>query len=133
MSDENTSTGSTTSNPTADGQGTGAAPSGAAQSDQDAVVDMPSYEGDVAAMRAHTNFLDTVMLPHFEALIASAQAQGMGANLTGALAQGLEQAQGARHSVARATDATVRLNQAVADAYVDAADAAKNKTYYQGE
>lgn len=97
------------------------------------VIDLPSFEGDVAAMRAHTSFLDTVLLPHFESLVASARAQGMGEGLLASLAQGQEQAQSSRDAVARATEATVRLNQAVAQAYADAADAAKKKTYYQGE
>lgn len=115
------------SSPSSQGQ------AGGEQQQAAVVIDLPSFEGDVAAMRAHTSFLDTVLLPHFESLVASAHAQGMGAGLLAVLAQGQEQAQSSRDAVARATDATVSLNQAVAQAYADAVEAAKNKAYYQGE
>ncbi|MEU3017176.1 hypothetical protein ABZ635_07250 [Nocardiopsis sp. NPDC007018] len=143
MSENTSNSGPTPSNPSSTG-GQGDASTGSSstssggqtggeQQQPVVVVDMPSFEGDVAAMRAHTSFLDTVLLPHFESLVASARAQGMGEGLVGVLAQGQEQAQSSRDAVARATDATVRLNQAVAQAYADAVDAAKNKSYYQGE
>ena len=97
------------------------------------VVDMPSFEGDVAAMRAHTTFVDTVVLPHYEGLLNAARRAGMGEEMLARLAQGQEAVALARTQVATATDAVVRLNAAVAQAHADAAAAATKKTYYAGE
>lgn len=138
MSD-NTSTGSANPAPAPAGGGgeqnvssTGS-PNGVAavvETEQAVVVDLPSYESDCAAMLAHTEFLDTRILVHFEALIASAEQQEMGADLLQALNEGLEKTRNAKLQVQSALQATVRLNQAVAQAYADAAGAAKKKTYY---
>lgn len=115
----------------------GSAPAGTTTTTKTAapipVVDMPSYEGDVAAMGAHTTFVDTVILPHYEGLINAARRAGMGEELLTRLSQGQEAVALARTSVASATGAVVRLNAAVAQAHADAAAAATKKSYYQGE
>lgn len=97
------------------------------------VVDMPSFEGDLAAMRAHTTFIDTVVLPHYEGLINAARRAGMGEEMITRLTEGQEAVAMARASVDSATGAVVRLNAAVAQAHADAAAAATKKSYYAGE
>lgn len=95
------------------------------------VVDMPSYDEHQEAMKAHTKFLDSILLPHFESLISAAQHQGMSGELTASLGEGKEQLTTARNAVDDARTALTALNQAVADAHNDAPDAATNKDYYQ--
>lgn len=94
------------------------------------VVDLPSYHGDVKAMAAHTEFVNTVILPHYEGLIAAARRAGMGEELISALSQGQEAVEMARTSVVTARTAVVALNEAVARAHADARAAATKKTYY---
>ncbi|MEU0237578.1 hypothetical protein ABZ234_07800 [Nocardiopsis sp. NPDC006198] len=126
-----------TAAPAPDATGTGSAPAASSTTTETAasipVVDMPSYEGDVSAMREHTNFLDTVVLPHFEGLINAAHRAGMGPGQIASLSEGQEAIVMARTSVANATDKVVLLNEAVARAHADARDAATAKSYYAGE
>ncbi|MBB6122194.1 hypothetical protein [Nocardiopsis algeriensis] len=122
--------------PDSAGPSQAAASGGTATATQQAVqvvVDLPSFEGDVAAMRAHTTFVDTVVLPHYEGLLNAARRAGMGEEMLARLAQGQEAVAMARTQVAHATDAVVRLNAAVAQAHADAAAAATKKSYYTAD
>ncbi|MGI5119305.1 hypothetical protein ACQEU5_07140 [Marinactinospora thermotolerans] len=98
------------------------------------VVDVPNYDGDIAAMNAQVSYIDQTVLPHLEMLAAQAKRAGNGEAVLASIASAQESVNTARSSAATAVAAVRAANEAVRRAYADAADqAAKEKSYLQAE
>jgi hypothetical protein len=98
------------------------------------VVDIPSYDGDIAAMNAQISYVNETVLPHLEMLAAQAKRAGNGESVLASIASAQEAVNTARAQAETAVAAVRAANEAVRRAYADAADqAAKEKTYLQAE
>lgn len=96
--------------------------------------EVPSYDGDIAAMSAMVAHLDGTLLPHLDLLAAQAQRAGNGAGVLAALATATERVNLARDAAQAALAQVRHANEAVRHAYADAADeAAKDKHYLSAE
>lgn len=114
-------------------QGDDSSRGGSGGESTDVVVDMPSFDGDIAAMQGQIRYTEQTIDPHFEMLIGQASQRRMGGDLIGALNSARDSSATAAAAYQAALNAVEAANRQVHDAYASATSASPDRDYYRPE